>query len=170
MAFLSNIDDISSMFKKSETLKILYDYLSSATDKSNDIYKRILMLDCSNGRAENKFDLGFDMVAIEQSYTLNNEGIFESHKKFVDFQLVVYGDECMEVGHIYNFNATNKYNEDRDVINYSRFSEVSKIFLYPKSLLVLFPNDIHAGGFRLKSDIVFKSVVKVPLELLKFGF
>ncbi|RAX53841.1 hypothetical protein CCY99_05525 [Helicobacter sp. 16-1353] len=172
MALIGNIDKISDMFIKNDALKILYDYLLEATQKDSRIYNRILSLDCGDNRMEMKYNLGFDMVAIEQSYRLGGESRFESHKKYVDFQLLVNAKECMEVGDSKNFKVISEYDNSKDVVFYEKINDVSKIFLTPKTLLVLFPYDIHAGGFFIDKniDIVYKSVVKVPYPLLQFRF
>ncbi len=174
MAIIANVNDISLMFKRTNALNVLWEYLHNAIDINSAIYKRILGLDCSNGRVEAKFDLGFGMCAIEQSYVLGGDICFESHKKYVDFQLVVFGSECMQVGQICSFIPKMQYNITKDVILYDNvesnvqdstmdLSRISSMILYPQTLLVLFPSDIHAGGIKVASDIVFKSVIKVPI-------
>ncbi|WP_181881786.1 YhcH/YjgK/YiaL family protein [Helicobacter sp. MIT 14-3879] len=173
MALLLEINNIEYMFNTNKKLHTLYNYLYSALDKSSSIYSRILSLDCKNHRdyrVEQSIDLGSNILAIEQSYTLSNGGLFESHRKFVDFQLIVYGSECMEIGFASSFNTINDYDESKDLINYNCISKVSKINLYAYNILVLFPSDIHRGGLKLENDIVFKSVLKVPISLVKPKF
>lgn len=129
---------------------------------------RILSLKCEDkGRVEHKVPLANDIMAIEQSYILQNNGIFESHRKFVDFQFVAKGSEMMKIGFLEHFIMLDKYDEKNDVINYTAIKSPSLVSLYENSLLILMPKDIHAGGFYLDSNIVFKSVLKVPLSLLK---
>lgn len=176
MALIGNINKISDMFIKSDALKILYDYLLEASSKGSSIYKRILSLECSTNKAdriEMKYDLGFDMIAIEQSYKLGGEIRFESHRKYVDFQLIVDAKEYMEFGDSLDFKMISKYDEKRDVVFYEKINDISKILLTPQLLVVLLPYDIHAGGIlaaKNDNDIVYKSVVKVPCSLLKLRF
>lgn len=163
MAILIHAKDIESYFKLDSISK----YILEAIREDSPIYKRILSLSCECGRVEQKFSLGDDIVAIEQSYKLDNNGLFESHKKYVDFQLVLDGSECMKIGFQSSFSNINSYDSTKDVINYTSNEAISSLSLYPNNLLVLFPEDIHAGGFRLNHDIVFKSVLKVPLSKLR---
>lgn len=138
---------------------------SYLTDSAN--LERIASLHCEGLRVEHKISLDNNITAIEQSYVLQNNGIFESHRKFVDLQFVAKGSEIMKVGFLEHFIALDKYDEANDVLNYTAIKSPSQLFLYANNLLILTPRDIHAGGFRLESDIVFKSVLKVPLQLFK---
>ena len=167
MAFIGSIDYIGAMFDKSLALQTLYKYLLESLDSSLDLYHQILKSD--NDRIENRIDLGFGMIAIEQSYKLNS-GNFESHKKYIDFQLMIKGDEYMECGNIDDFSVSKKYDENNDVIFYHQKNEVSKILLKEKNLAVFFPYDVHRGGIGAGCDVVHESGVKVPYQLLKYCF
>lgn len=164
--FTGNIKNIENMFVKSDALKTLYKYFIDIFDSS--IYHRILDLKSdSKSRIESKYDLGYEMMAIEQFYN-GSYACFESHKKYVDFHILVSGIECIEVGDESSFDIREPYSSTNDVKLYDKKREVSKILLYPTTLVVLFPQDIHAcSGI---NGEIFKSVVKVPKDLLKFRF
>lgn len=166
MAILLEIPrDLGAMemlFVNSKIAKNVSDYfLNSAT------LNRILSLDCGDLRVENSIDLGSGIRAIEQSYVLKNSGIFEVHRAFVDFQFVAKGSEIMKVGFVGAFSVVNEYDAKKDCQNFVALKSPSQIALYKNSLLILTPKDIHAGGFELDSRVVFKSVLKVPTNLLK---
>lgn len=164
--FSGNIKNIENMFVKSDALKALYKYLTSVFD--TDIYERILALKNESQRVESKYDLGYEMFAIEQFYN-GSYTCFESHEKYIDFHVLVSGLECIEVGNSFSFEIKNNYSSKLDAAFYNKKREVSKILLYPMDLVVLFPHDIHSCSSAEGGDI-FKSVVKVPKELLKFRF
>lgn len=164
MALLIDARDVKQYFKLDSSVS---EYIFNAVNKDSNIYRRILNLCCANGRVEQKFDLGNGVMAIEQSYKLGDGGIFESHKKYVDFQLIINGSECMKIGFPKCFRSINAYDDSKDMINYNVLKNISSLSLYEGDLLVLFPDDIHAGGFKLNDNIVFKSVLKVPLSLLR---
>lgn len=150
------------LFVDSKVAKKISDYfLDLATQK------RILSLDCGDYRVEKSIDLGSGIRAIEQSYKLQNSGIFEAHREFVDFQFVAKGSEIMKVGDFSAFSAINDYESACDRQNFTPLKSPSQIALYENHLLILMPNDIHSGGFLLDSQVVFKSVLKVPTTLLK---
>lgn len=170
MALLGNLYDFESMFNKSEALQILYNYLLDAMNENSYIHHRIINLNCNDTRVENKIDIGFGIIAIEQSYKLGNGGEFESHNNFVDFQLLISGSEYMEFGSIRDFDIASDYDITRDVIFYHKHLNVSKALLNRGSIIVFFPYDVHRGGILFSDDIVYKSVIKVPSKLLKFCF
>lgn len=151
-----------AIFKSPKIAKNISDYFLDLST-----LPRILSLNCGDSRVENTIDLGDNIRAIEQSYKLKNSGIFEAHREFVDFQFVAKGSEIMKIGFCNAFEPINEYNATKDMQNFVPFSTPSSIALYENSLLILTPNDIHAGGFELDSKVVFKSVLKVPTSLLK---
>ena len=152
------------IFADLQVAKNVSDYfLDSAT------MERILSLNCGDLRVENSVDLGSGIRAIEQSYRLQNSGIFEAHREFVDFQFVAQGSEIMKVGSESAFEPINEYNATKDCQNFVPLKSPSQIVLYENALLILTPKDIHAGGFALDSRVVFKSVLKVPTKLLKIA-
>lgn len=152
------------IFKSTQIAKNISDYfLDSAT------LPRILSLNCGDSRIEKTIDLSNGIRAIEQSYKLKNSGIFEAHRAFVDFQFVAKGSEIMKMGFADAFEPINEYNATKDMQNFTPFSTPSHIALYENALLILTPNDIHAGGFEADSKVVFKSVLKVPTSLLKIA-
>ena len=152
------------IFADIKIAKKISDYfLDSAT------YARILELNCGDLRIESSVDLGSGIRAIEQSYRLQNSGVFEAHRAFVDFQFVVRGSEIMKVGFKSAFAPINEYDYANDRQNFTALKSPSNIALYENALLILTPKDIHAGGFALDSAVVFKSVLKVPTKLLKIA-
>lgn len=167
MAFFSNIDNTSNLFREAEAYNILYSYMLEVC-KDSSLQRRILSLKCEGERIEKRYNLGFGMTAIEQSYKLGKKIKFESHRKYIDFQLVIKGREYMLVGDWKDFEAINDYNEANDVIFYKPNKQVSRLLLSPKILAILLPYDIHAGGIIVNNDenIIYKSVIKVPYSLL----
>lgn len=153
---------IEGIFWEQKIAKMISEYFA---DSAN--IRRIVSLECNGGRAESSIDLGSGIRAIEQSYALQNSGIFEAHREFVDFQFVAKGSEIMKVGDFSAFAPINEYDLSKDFQNFVPLKSPSKIALYENSLLILTPSDIHAGGFALDSASVFKSVLKVPTALLK---
>ena len=165
MAILTKRSDfrlIESVFWERKIAEMISAYFADSANIT-----RIVSLNCGGGRAESSLDLGSGIRAIEQSYILQNSGIFEAHRGFVDFQFVAKGSEIMKVGDFSAFAPINEYDATKDFQNFVPLKSPSKIALYENSLLILTPNDIHAGGFALDSASVFKSVLKVPTSLLK---
>ncbi|STP12571.1 flagellar motor-switch protein [Helicobacter mustelae] len=167
MALLGKIPSLKYLFYKTEPMQSLCAYLLDAIDSNSAIHKRIL-----SQNAEEKIPLQHGMFAIEQSYYLKdlNRAVYETHLRFVDFQLVVFGQEFFALGNKEDFTI-QKIDEARDLIFYKPCENFSKILLSPRSLAIFFEDDVHAGGLALegleKQMRVHKTVVKVPKELLK---
>ena len=169
MAILMQVErDLAMMeeiFADKKIAKCVAKYLTNPQNLT-----RIFELNCldfTNKRVEFEVALQGGIRAIEQSYALQNNGVFEAHRKYVDFQFVARGSEIMKVGFADAFAPINEYCAIKDCQNFTPIKSPSSIALYENSLLILTPNDIHAGGFEADSKVVFKSVLKVPFELLK---
>lgn len=169
MAVIGNLHSLSYLFSKTLPLQELYTYLCNATNPQNAISKRILAM--KNG--EEKFDIGFGMIAIEQTYFLKNpkNAFYESHIKYVDFQLIIKGEEYFHLGDPCCFTIQMPYDEKRDLISYAPQTKNSNLLLKKEDLAIFFKHDIHAGGLYYQdlqeTNQVYKTVVKVPQELLK---
>ena len=166
MAVFGKLKSLENLFKKTQAIQNLYSYLFEAQNHNSSIFKRILQT-----QGENKIPLGDGMFAIEQSYCLKDRdfAIFETHTQYVDFQLVIQHQELFLIGDKTDFKESAHYH-DRDVINYHQdFEKTSKLLLQAGMLAIFFDYDVHAGGIITNNyqDRVFKTVVKVPKELLK---
>jgi len=108
---------------------------------------------------------GNNIYAIVQQYETKpaNEGKWEAHRKYIDIQYIVSGEEQMGYAHINSLRVSETYNEEKDCL----FLEGSGSMLHCKSgMFVLFaPDDAHmpclADG---APSMVRKVVMKVSLE------
>jgi len=91
-----------------------------------------------------------------------DDSFSESHKKYIDIQLVISGKERMGFGHFDNF-AHEQYDSEKDLQKHSgklNFVDVEK-----NHFTVFFPHDIHMPGLLIdKPEEVIKIVVKVAVE------
>ena len=104
--------------------------------------------------------------AVEQVYTTRAraDGFFESHRKYIDVQVVVEGEELIEWIDAGGIRSKEPYNAERDLILYHDTAEATQVRLHAGDVAVFFPPDVHMPCLRLHSApmIVRKSVVKVP--------
>ncbi|WP_288644342.1 YhcH/YjgK/YiaL family protein [uncultured Helicobacter sp.] len=168
MAFISQLDSAHIIFTtlKKSAAHTLYAYLKEALTPQSEIYTRIL-----GTYGECKFEIGEGMIAIEQSYTLKAESsaFFESHQRYIDFQLRVQGEELFYIAHSQCATIHTSYNPQKDLSVWDYPSAYSILHFMPRTLGVFMPYDIHAGGLgaeTLQIERVYKSVVKVPIEIL----
>lgn len=194
MAIIGKLPSLESFFTQHPFLNTLHTYLLDALKPQSPIHQRIIKLD-SPIEVVYPQDLG--IRAIEQSYTLKSpqKAFFETHRKYVDFQLIVQGYEYMQIGDKSDFKIFAPYDESRDLIIYeniipsdneNRFTNSTKhpsseslgmplrtqILMSAGDLAIFFPDDVHAGGLELtpnkpipSTHLVKKSVAKVPFDL-----
>jgi YhcH/YjgK/YiaL family protein len=166
MAIIGNIYKLENFLNKKE-LKIVFNYFKEAINKNSEIYKRIFSLPIGSFE---KVNITEDIFALEQVfYTKNRENCFiESHKRYIDFQLILSGSEQMEYIDIDKLEIENFYDEKKDLITYKLVDNTSKLLLQSNDLAIFFPDDAHIGLPKFKSsELVYKTVIKFPVELYK---
>ncbi|WP_121043721.1 YhcH/YjgK/YiaL family protein [Helicobacter pylori] len=175
MAVFGELGSLGHLFKKTQALEILHGYLQDVMQKGSGANQRVLNLAINT---EFQVPLGHGVFSIEQSYCLEHakeseKGFFESHKKYVDFQLVVKGVEGAKVVDISRAIVKNPYDEKKDLIVYETVSEASFLRLDAGMLAVFLENDAHALKFygesfeKYREEPIFKAVVKMPKGLIK---
>lgn len=113
-----------------------------------------------------RIELEGGAFALEQVYRpkARPEGFFESHRKYIDVQVIVTGEELMEVEDIARLVVTEPYNPERDLIKYADTAAASVLRMRTGDAAVFFPADGHMPSLHWRGDgLVRKSVVKVPV-------
>lgn len=118
------------------------------------------------GKSE-KIDLGGGVFAIDQVYETKPraEGFFESHQKYIDLQVIVVGEEVMELSDISRIQQKQPYDADRDFIAYEDTSSASVLRVFAGQATIFYPEDVHMPTLRIGSAAVLvrKTVVKIPV-------
>ena len=97
----------------------------------------------------------------------------EAHKKYLDIQLVLDGEESIGVAVDSRedniLGISEEYSEERDIVFYKGVEKENMINLFPGDFAIFFPEDIHRP--RCMVDGVpgraKKAIVKMKLELVK---
>lgn len=114
-----------------------------------------------------KIELGDGAFVIEQVYATKArpDGFFESHRKYIDVQVIVAGEEAMEVDDIARLVPTMEFNPERDLIKYADTPAASRLTMRAGDVALFFPADGHMPSLRLGAEavVVRKAVVKVPV-------
>jgi YhcH/YjgK/YiaL family protein len=137
-------------------------YAADALNPSSETHRRIIGL---AGGGSHRQELGEGMFAIEAAYTSKPrpEGFFESHRKYIDVQVVVAGAERMEVEDIERLEETAAYDAEKDLIKYADTPKPSVLHLRAGEVAVFFPADGHMPSIQEGGPaLVRKTVVKVP--------
>jgi biofilm protein TabA len=138
-------------------------YLEEVLREGSEARQRILAL--TTGRCE-KVELIDGIFAMEQSYESKERyDAFESHRSYIDIQLIVIGEELMEVADISKLPVTQPYDADRDVIIYGDYKLTSVLRVAAGEAAVYFPRDGHMPNLRVGANpvLIKKTVVKVPV-------
>ncbi|MBM3842137.1 MAG: YhcH/YjgK/YiaL family protein [Verrucomicrobiota bacterium] len=114
-----------------------------------------------------RLELGGGVFAMEQAYLSKPraEGFFESHRRHIDVQVVVEGEEVMEVIDATRIAPAGPFQEDRDFQAYPPATGTLVARFGPGDVAVYFPADVHQPGLRAGEApvLVRKTVVKVPV-------
>jgi biofilm protein TabA len=133
----------------------------------NDSPARARLRAIADGDSQ-KIELTAGAFALEQTYEtrLRADGFFESHRKYIDVQVIVEGEELMEVIDASRITMRQPYNAERDLIVYEDSSEASQLRVYAGQATIFFPTDVHMPTLRIRAApvLVRKTVVKVPVS------
>ena len=114
-----------------------------------------------------KVDLGGGVFVMEQAYLTKPraEGFFESHRAYIDLQVVFEGEEVMELVDAARITVKDPYNPERDLITYQDFQDASLLRVLAGDAAIFYPTDVHMPSLRLRAgaSLVRKAVVKVPV-------
>lgn len=107
---------------------------------------------------------GDNLFAIVMSYETKatEELKFEAHKKYADMQLLLHGEEFMDVSLSKDLPVEKTYSEEGDCALFKAPEAVSSVLLRPGYFAVAYPEYLHQPGRMVKAPSkVRKMVVKV---------
>ena len=112
------------------------------------------------GRYE--FDGGFFMVQKGDTKPMA-EGLFEAHRKFIDIQIVVHGDEEIAWAELDDSIEKTPYDEVKDAAYYEA-SEKHSLYVSEGMFYVAFPHDAHKAIRHTSNGHKFEKIVlKIPV-------
>jgi biofilm protein TabA len=164
MALFGSIPNVRAQAPQTSFFAIAFKYVDELMRPDSAAHARLFGI----GRGESqKVDLGAGVFAVEQVYETKPrvEGFFESHRKYIDVQVIASGEELMEVVDAARITVKQPYAEERDLITYQDVVDASLLRLFAGQATIFFPVDVHMPSLRLgpSSVLVRKTVVKVPV-------
>lgn len=115
-----------------------------------------------------RVELGEGVFVMEQAYETKPraEGFFESHRRHIDVQVVVAGEEVMELVDITRIAVETPFDPERDLVIYGDGPDPSLLRATAGDVALFFPADVHMPSLRLRAGpaVVRKAVVKVPVS------
>lgn len=133
----------------------------------NEAVEYLMVLDVS------KEDVGKKVVVNEkffysiQSYDTKpaEECKLESHRKYIDIQIMVVGEEIVEIVDVSKLFVKDDYDEEKDVMFWRVPKRMAKVTLRAGDCIVLYPENAHRGAVSIKeTSHVLKIVGKVTLS------
>ena len=113
-----------------------------------------------------RIELAGGVFALEQAYLSKRrpEGRMESHRKYIDIQVVWAGEECMAVIDRARLTVTEDLTPTQDLIFYRDSETASLLRFGPGEATVFYPADAHLPGLAIGAPaLVRKVVLKVPV-------
>jgi biofilm protein TabA len=107
---------------------------------------------------------GTAVRALVQRYTSkpDEEGRWEAHRRHIDLQMVVDGEECIGIAPIGTMES-EPYDEAKDLLWCK--GQGDAVTLRPGDFVLLWPEDVHMPGLQLTGPVpVTKVVYKVALD------
>lgn len=101
----------------------------------------------------------YAMVTDAPSKTFE-QSAWESHRKYIDIQYVIKGEEKIGVVPLSKATVSRPYDENKDSANYTADGEY--YIAKPGTFFLFFPNDVHRPNIKVDGyDVVKKLVIKV---------
>jgi YhcH/YjgK/YiaL family protein len=164
MAIFGSFSTVQAQVASDARFAAALPYVAEALKAGSDTARRIAGI--TQGVTE-KIALTAGSFALEQVYQprLRHEGFFESHRNYIDVQVIVGGEELMEVQEIARLKVSESYLPERDLIKYADSSDASVLRMRAGDVAIFFPEDGHMPSLRWKGPgLVRKTVVKVPVR------
>lgn len=102
-----------------------------------------------------------------QEYKTKKDAKYEAHKKYIDIQYMIKGEERVGVNDIKNCKTAIPYDKEADIEFLDCEKKDEYLILNRGEFLILFPNDAHKPSINPENkpnNIVKKIVVKVAID------
>lgn len=163
MAIIGSITTAKSQSHPASVFAPCFAYLEDLFRPESSAAKRLRGI--AIGETQ-RIELAAGAFALEQVYRSKNrnEGFFESHRKYIDVQVIFEGVEEMELADLGRCTGKHPYDPQRDLLVYNDIPG-SRLLLSAGDAAVFFPTDVHMPGLcgALGSAVVRKTVVKIPM-------
>ena len=114
-----------------------------------------------------RVELGGGVFVMEQAYETKPrvDGFFESHQKHIDVQVMVEGEEIMELVDVARIKVRKPFDPERDLVLYEDCADASELRARAGDTAIFYPADVHMPSLRQTAQpvVVRKAVVKVPV-------
>lgn len=160
MALIGSVTTVQAQIPRPEAFAAAFAYLGELFQPASVAGGRLRAI--TKGETH-RVELAGGAFALEQVYLTKAraDGFFESHRKYIDVQVVFEGEELMEVADIAHATVRQAYNVERDFFIFEDCTGASALRLRAGDAAVFFPADVHMPGLGA-GGLVRKTVIKVP--------
>ena len=115
--------------------------------------------------ADGRYNIdGNTVYASIQTYETKEDAKYESHRKYIDIQYMIEGEEKVGITDLSNCITCIEYDPNKDLEFYNIESKEEYSTLKTGELLILYPHDAHKPSISLNTKkTVKKVVVKVAI-------
>ncbi|HIP12070.1 MAG TPA: DUF386 domain-containing protein [Arcobacter sp.] len=162
MAIIGNLEVVKQQVAKSK-FSVAFAYLEKTLIPGSEENTRLLSLPLD---AFEKINLDGNNFGLEQVYHSKDRDkcFFESHRKYIDVQFILEGEEIIEVRDTDNLHVNFQYDENMDLIKYNDSQNTSILKLQKGDVAIFYPEDAHMPCVKLNQSVkVVKTVVKVKV-------
>jgi YhcH/YjgK/YiaL family protein len=164
MAFYGTFATVRAQAPQSPGFATAFAYVEELLRPGSDAARRVREVPVGQSR---RVELGGGVFVMEQAYETKprEQGFFESHRRHIDVQVVVDGEEVMELTDAARIAVQQPFDAERDLIVYADFGDASLLRAQAGDTAVFFPADVHMPSLRRRAGaaVVRKAVVKVPV-------
>jgi len=158
MAVFGSLKEVRKQVSK-EAFQVAFDYLENITSD---------FLDIKDGECIKEM-LSEDIYVLKQAYYTKNrkDCFFEAHKKYIDIQFMVKGEEYMDICGLDSLEIINEYVEKTDFAHYKGKEDgISKLLIRENCLAIFYPSDAHQPCVKVENkELIYKAVIKIPVSL-----
>lgn len=128
------------------------------------VHARDAARDTAEGRTDIDGDRLFASVSLYETAP-REERRFEAHRKYIDVQVLLDGEESIDVSLEADLPVLEAYDEQKEVVFLQPPRHVASLAMRPGLFAVFYPHDIHRPGCRLGGERrVRKMVMKLAVE------
>ena len=163
MAFFGALATVRARCARFPEFNSAFAYAEQALTPGSAVHARITAL---AGGSTHRHELPGGVYAMEMAYQTKPrpEGFFETHRKYIDVQVIVAGDELMEVAAAAQLGITQAHDEAKDLTKHADTGAASVLRMRTGDAAVFWPEDAHMPALAVKGPaLVRKTVVKVPV-------
>ncbi len=118
-----------------------------------------------NNIPDGKINIDNEIWANLQTYYTKEDALFEAHRKYIDIQFMLAGQEKISVCDYKNCTTEIAYDEDKD-IEFLTANSWDDIEMKTGDFLILYPENAHKPSISINNEVhhVRKLVIKVPVN------